>query len=120
MKKRPLGQSGIEASVVSFGAWAIGGWKWGGTDADDSIASIRAALDAEVNFIDTAAVYGFGLSEQLVGKAIAGRPRDEIIIASKCGLRWDIESDILHYEGDGKRVYRTPVSYTHLTLPTKA
>lgn len=107
MKKRPLGQSGIEASVVSFGAWAIGGWKWGGTDADDSIASIRAALDVGVNFIDTAAVYGFGLSELLVGKAIAGRPRDEIIIASKCGLRWDIESEILHYEGDGKRVYRT-------------
>ena len=107
MKKRPLGQSGIDASVVSFGAWAIGGWKWGGADADNSIASIRAALDAGVNFIDTAPVYGFGLSEELVSKAINGRPRDEIVIATKCGLRWDIESATLHYEGDGKRVYRT-------------
>ena len=60
------------ASNVVFGAWAIGGWKWGGTDADESIAAIRAALDAGVNCIDTAAVYGFGLSEQLVGEAIKG------------------------------------------------
>jgi len=107
MIKRPLGQSGIDASVVSFGAWAIGGWKWGGTDANDSIASIHAALDAGIDFIDTAAVYGFGLSEELVGKAISDRPREDIIIATKCGLRWDIESDVLHYEGDGKRVFRT-------------
>jgi len=82
MIKRPLGQSGIDASVVSFGAWAIGGWKWGGTDANDSIASIHAALDAGIDFIDTAAVYGFGLSEELVGKAISDRPREDIIIAN--------------------------------------
>jgi len=107
MKLRPIGNSGIEASVVSFGAWAIGGWKWGGTDANNSIASIQAALDAGINFIDTAAVYGFGLSEELVGKAIKDRSREDIVIATKCGLRWDAESEFLHFEGDGKRVFRT-------------
>lgn len=115
MKKRALGSSGIEASVVAFGAWAIGGWKWGGTDADDSIAAIEGALDAGMTMIDTAAVYGFGLSEELVGRAIAGRKREEIIVATKCGLRWDLESPTLHAESEGKRIFRTlsPESMQH-------
>jgi len=104
---RPFGSSGISASSVVFGAWAIGGWKWGGTDADESVASIRAALDAGVDCIDTAAVYGFGLSEQLVGEAIKGYAREEIILATKCGLRWDIETPTLHAESEGKRIFRT-------------
>ena len=107
MKTRALGPSGIEASTVAFGAWAIGGWRWGGTDAEDSIDAIRAALDAGMTMIDTAAVYGFGLSEELVGRAVAGRPRDEIVIATKCGLRWDVESPTLHTESEGRRVFRT-------------
>ena len=115
MKARTLGQSGIEASAVAFGAWAIGGWKWGGTDADDSIRAIRAALDAGMTMIDTAAVYGFGLSEELVGRAIEGRPREEVIIATKCGLRWDVESPTLHAESEGRRIFRTlaPASIRH-------
>ncbi len=64
----------MDASVVAFGAWAIGGWKWGGADATNSIAAVQASLDAGVDFIDTAAVYGFGLSEEIVGKAIQKHP----------------------------------------------
>lgn len=107
MLSRPLGNTDLVASNVVFGAWAIGGWKWGGTDADLSIAAIRAALDAGVNCIDTAAVYGFGLSEQLVGEAIKGYARDKILVATKCGIRWDIETQHLHAESEGKRLFRT-------------
>lgn len=85
MQKRPLGQSGMEASVIGFGAWGIGGWMWGGSDRKQSIEAIHAGLDAGVNLIDTAPVYGFGLSEEVVGEAIADR-RDEVILATKCGL----------------------------------
>jgi methylglyoxal reductase len=107
MKKRQLGKNGLPASVVAFGAWAIGGWKWGGADADASVKAVQASLDQGVDFIDTAAVYGFGLSEQIVGKAMEGRARDQIILATKCGLRWDIETDTLHAESEGQRIFRT-------------
>jgi len=107
MNNRSLGRSDIPASVVAFGAWAIGGWKWGGTDAQESMQAVQAALDAGVNFIDTAAVYGFGLSEELIGEAIKGRDRSEIILATKCGLRWDMETPTLHAESDGRRIFRT-------------
>ena len=107
MKQAELGRSGINASVVAFGAWAIGGWKWGGTDAQQSVDALQAAMDAGINLIDTAAVYGFGLSEELVGEAIKHKPRDEIVVISKCGLRWDIETQTLHAESEGKRIFRT-------------
>lgn len=106
MLKRALGKSGIEASAVAFGAWAIGGWKWGGTDAEASVAAIRTALDHGVTMIDTAPVYGFGLSEELVGRAIMGRRREDIIVATKCGLVWDRESPALHAQSEGQSVYR--------------
>ena len=61
----------LSASRVAIGTWAIGGWMWGGTDETESIATIRAALDHGINVIDTAPAYGFGRSEELVGKAIA-------------------------------------------------
>lgn len=107
MQRRELGNSGIQASVVAFGAWAIGGWKWGGADAKESISAIHNAIDAGINFIDTAAVYGFGLSEEIVGQAIVTQKRDELVIATKCGLRWDIETPTLHGESEGKRIFRT-------------
>lgn len=107
MKKRRLGKHGMPASVVAFGAWAIGGWKWGGADAQASIDAVRTSLDAGVDFIDTAAVYGFGLSEEIVGKVIEGRVREDIVLATKCGLRWDIESPVLHAESEGHRIFRT-------------
>ena len=70
---RELGSSGIEVSAVGLGAWAIGGWMWGGTDDENALAAIHAALDQGVNLIDTAPAYGYGHSEELVGRAIAGR-----------------------------------------------
>ena len=85
MQKRPLGQSGISASVVGFGAWAIGGWMWGGTSEKESIETIHAALDAGIDLIDTAPIYGFGVSERLVGQAIHDR-RDRVVLATKCAM----------------------------------
>jgi aryl-alcohol dehydrogenase-like predicted oxidoreductase len=79
----------LKVSRVALGTWAIGGWMWGGTDEADSISTIRAALDRGINLIDTAPVYGFGRSEEIVGKAIAeGRLRSRVVIATKVGLEW--------------------------------
>src|SRR5580704_6876814 len=77
----------INISRIALGTWAMGGWMWGGTDESQSVATIRAALDQGINLIDTAPVYGFGVSEEIVGKALAGR-RSEAIIATKVGLEW--------------------------------
>ena len=85
MQPRTLGTSDVRVSPVIFGAWAIGGWMWGGTDEADSIEAIRASLDHGVNTIDTAAIYGQGYSEELVARAIKGYPRDTVVIATKCG-----------------------------------
>lgn len=90
METRPLGKSAIEASVVGFGSWAIGGWMWGGSDESAAVWAIQAALDSGVNLIDTAPVYGFGASETIVGKAIAGR-RSKVVLATKCGLVWQTQ-----------------------------
>lgn len=88
MRYRELGKSGISASVVAFGAWAIGGWNWGGTEDDKGISAIHAALDHGINFIDTAPMYGMGHSEEVVGRALRGR-RDKVVLATKCGMVWD-------------------------------
>ena len=85
---RQLGKSDVKVSPMIFGAWAIGGWMWGGNDDEDAIKAIQASLDHGVNTIDTAAIYGQGHSERLVGRALKGR-RDQAIIATKCGRRWD-------------------------------
>jgi aryl-alcohol dehydrogenase-like predicted oxidoreductase len=79
----------LKVSPVALGTWAIGGWMWGGTDEAASISTIRAALEYGINVIDTAPVYGFGRSEEIVGKAIAeGRLRSRVVIATKTGLEW--------------------------------
>ncbi|MDD4871445.1 MAG: aldo/keto reductase [Kiritimatiellae bacterium] len=88
MKLRKLGNSDIEITPIIMGTWALGGWLWGGTEHNDADKAIQASIDAGINCIDTAAVYGFGLSEELVGKAIRGK-RSKLIIATKCGLVWD-------------------------------
>ena len=87
MKYRPLGKSEIEASVVGFGAWAIGGWMWGGTKKNDPEGAIRSAIDHGINLIDTAPMYGYGHSEELVGTALKGI-RDKVVLATKCGMVW--------------------------------
>jgi aryl-alcohol dehydrogenase-like predicted oxidoreductase len=80
----------LKVSPVAIGTWAIGGWMWGGTDEAESIATIRAAFEHGINVVDTAPVYGFGRSEEIVGKAIAeGRRRSDVLIATKAGLQWD-------------------------------
>ena len=79
----------IRASRIALGTWAIGGWMWGGSNESDAISAIRVALDHGINLIDTAPVYGFGRSEELVGKAIAeGGLRSRVAIATKAGLEW--------------------------------
>ena len=83
-----LGNSDLEVSEICFGAWAIGGWLWGGTDEAAALRALDAAIDTGVTSIDTAAAYGFGLSEEIVGKAIQGK-RDKVQIMTKYGLRWD-------------------------------
>jgi aryl-alcohol dehydrogenase-like predicted oxidoreductase len=88
METRQLGNSDVRITPIIFGAWAIGGWLWGGSDDRDALDAIRASIDNGVTTIDTAPIYGFGLSEKLVGQAIKGR-RDKLVIATKCGNRWD-------------------------------
>lgn len=99
MRTRDLGGSGIAASVVAFGAWAIGGWNWGGASEDESIAAVHAAIDHGMTFIDTAPVYGFGRSEEVVGKALRGGRRQNVVLASKCGLTWDGDG-YFHFASD--------------------
>ncbi len=88
MSYTKLGNSDLEVSEICFGAWAIGGWLWGGTDEAAALRALDAAIDSGVTSIDTAAVYGFGLSEEIVGKAIQGK-RDKVQIMTKYGLKWD-------------------------------
>ncbi|HEX8324487.1 MAG TPA: aldo/keto reductase [Tepidisphaeraceae bacterium] len=109
MQHRPLGKSDVLVSPVIFGAWAIGGWMWGGNDEQDSIDAIHASIDSGVNTIDTAAVYGQGHSEELVGRAIKGR-RDKVIIATKCGMRWDDPKQ------EGTKAFETNENGKHYTF----
>jgi aryl-alcohol dehydrogenase-like predicted oxidoreductase len=88
MNYRKLGSTEIEASVIGFGAWAIGGWMWGGTEDDVAVDAINTAIDNGVTLIDTAPMYGFGHSEEVVGRAVKGK-RNKIVLATKCGLVWD-------------------------------
>jgi len=80
----------LKVSRVALGTWAIGGWMWGGTDEAQSVSTIRAAFDHGINLIDTAPVYGFGRSEEIVGKALAeANLRSRVVVATKAGLEWD-------------------------------
>jgi aryl-alcohol dehydrogenase-like predicted oxidoreductase len=89
MEMTDVADTTLRVSRVALGTWAIGGWMWGGTDDPRSVATIREALAHGVNIIDTAPVYGFGHSEEIVGKALAeGNLRSRVVIASKVGLEW--------------------------------
>jgi len=88
MEKRALGKSGLLVSPIALGAWAIGGWMWGGSDKRDSLRAIHACLDHGITSIDTAPIYGFGHSEEVVGEAIKGK-RDKFEILTKAGMRWE-------------------------------
>jgi aryl-alcohol dehydrogenase-like predicted oxidoreductase len=90
MELAPIPGTSLKVSPVAIGTWAIGGWMWGGTDEAESIATIRSAFERGINIVDTAPVYGFGRSEEIVGKAIAdGGLRADVLIATKAGLQWE-------------------------------
>src|SRR5467141_5082451 len=95
METRKLGNSDIKITPVGFGAWALGGggWEfaWGPQDDADSVAAIHRALESGVNWIDTAAVYGLGHSEEIVTRALATWPGPRPYVFTKCGLRWDTQ-----------------------------
>ncbi|HEV8076424.1 MAG TPA: aldo/keto reductase [Candidatus Acidoferrum sp.] len=89
MEFTPISGTEFTASRIALGTWAVGGTMWGGSEEQDSIRTIHAALDGGINLIDTAPVYGFGRSEEIVGKALAqnGR-REKVILATKVGIEW--------------------------------
>ena len=88
MEFRKLGNSNVKVTPIAFGAWAIGGWMWGGAEMNDAVKAIKKSVELGITTIDTAPVYGFGLSEEITGKAIKGI-RDKVQILTKFGLRWD-------------------------------
>ncbi|WP_262708798.1 aldo/keto reductase [Sphingobacterium sp. CZ-2] len=89
MEYRTLGDSDLKLSSIACGAFAIGGNMWGGNEQKDSIAAVRDAIDNEVTTLDTAPFYGFGLSEEIMGKAIKGYDRSKIQLLTKFGLVWE-------------------------------
>src|SRR5262245_33558028 len=100
MEYRALGRTGFNVSTISFGAWAIGG-SWGAVDDEESMRTLHAAIDAGVNFIDTADVYGDGRSERLIARLRRDRPGEAIYVATKAGRRLPVQ---------------TPDGYTHDNL----
>lgn len=109
MEYRKLGNTALELSVITHGAFAIGGNMWGGNTKKDSIDSIHASLDHGVTTIDTAPFYGFGLSEEMIGEAIKGKDRSKIQLLTKFGLIWDGSNNgkgeyFFDAEQDGKKV----------------
>jgi aryl-alcohol dehydrogenase-like predicted oxidoreductase len=108
---RKLGNSEVSITPMAFGAWAIGGWMWGGAEEKEAIQAIRAAIEAGITTIDTAPVYGFGRSEELVGKALEGVNRESYQILTKFGMNWQSEEgeyffDSMDNEGRPFKMYK--------------
>ncbi len=105
MELRRLGKSDIMVTPMAFGAWAIGGWMWGGADERDALRAVRAAYDAGITTIDTAPAYGFGRSEELVSAALDGIPRSNYQLLTKFGLNWSTNQGEYFFDSidnDGK------------------
>lgn len=96
MEFRNINNSELKVSAITFGAWAIGGWLWGGADRDDALDALAAAIDSGMTTIDTAPVYGFGQSEELVGKAIKGK-RHNLQILTKYGIQWETKQGKFYF-----------------------
>jgi len=94
MNYRKLGTTDLAISEITFGAWAAGGWMWGGTDRKDAIEAMRTSYEHGVTSFDTAPVYGQGESEEIVGEALKGIPRDKVQILTKYGMRWDLAKGV--------------------------
>src|SRR5262249_26037644 len=97
MKRKQLGNSDLFITPVGLGAWAMGGagWQfaWGKQDDDDSVATIHRALELGLNWIDTAAVYGIGHSEEVIARALASWPGPRPYVFTKCGMRWNTQGE---------------------------
>jgi aryl-alcohol dehydrogenase-like predicted oxidoreductase len=111
MQLKRLGNSDVHVTPIAFGAWAIGGWMWGGAEEDAAIRAIRTSYDAGITTIDTAPVYGFGKSEELVGRAMEGIPREKYQILTKYGLNWKTHEgefyfDTTNNDGTPTKVYK--------------
>ena len=107
MEYKTLGNTNLKISAITFGAWAAGGWMWGGSDTNQAIKAIRDAYDKGVTSIDTAPIYGMGASEKIVGKAIKDIPRDKVQLLTKFGMRWDLDKGEFYFQSkdnDGKEV----------------
>lgn len=107
MEYRKIGNSDLELSVITFGAWAAGGWMWGSTDRNDAINAIKAGYDLGVTSIDTAPIYGQGDSEEIVGDAIKGISRNKLQLVTKFGMRWDLAKGDFGFKSknnDGKEI----------------
>lgn len=115
MHKRPLGPSGIEASVIGLGTWVMGGWMWGGADDGETVKAIEASLDAGITLVDTAPIYGFGRAEEILGRAIRGR-RDQVVLATKCGLIWHRDQGEFFLASDADKVNETGPFRIHRCL----
>lgn len=100
MNLRQLGKTDVMVTPMAFGAWAIGGWMWGGAEDKAAIKAVKAAYDAGISTIDTAPIYGFGHSEKLVGKALEGIPRDKYQLLTKFGLNWQTEQGNFYVESE--------------------
>jgi aryl-alcohol dehydrogenase-like predicted oxidoreductase len=98
MEYRQLADTDLHVSAITFGAWAAGGWMWGKTDRNDAIEAIKASYDLGVTSIDTAPIYGQGDSEDIVGEAIKGLPRDKVQILTKFGMRWNLAKGSLAFK----------------------
>lgn len=98
----------VKPTRIGLGTWAIGGWMWGGTDEQKSIETIHSALDKGITFIDTAPAYGFGLSEEIVGKAIeqyGNKNREDLVIATKAGIEWN-ENEEVFRNASRERIFK--------------
>lgn len=106
MDKRTFGNTDIQVTPVGLGTWAIGGWMWGGTDEAQSIDTIHRAIDKGIGLVDTAPVYGFGRSEEIVGKALANGRRDKVALATKVALNWNDDHDKIWRDSTASRIER--------------
>jgi len=111
MQLKKLGDSNVHVTPIAFGAWAIGGWMWGGAEENAAIRAVRASYDAGITTIDTAPAYGFGKSEELVGRGLIGISRDKYQILTKYGLNWKTQEGEFYFDtidNDGKptKVYK--------------
>lgn len=106
MDTRTFGNTDIQVTPVGLGTWAIGGWMWGGTDEAQSIDTIHRAIDKGIGLIDTAPVYGFGRSEEIVGKALTNGRRDRVALATKVALNWNDDQDKVWRDASAARIER--------------